>query len=605
MKQLFILLSLLFLSITFTQAQQTTTDDYSDYSYLWDKSSKKKKDKKKPTESTVSSPAISIVAADTTKNQTKKAPSDSTLQRSVVSQMTDSLQVEPEPIFEILDTLQKEQIVVTDTIKKKSTEVPLDTLKKEKPIVRDSIRTEPEPQKTEITEENIKPEKVKRQKAEPPVFGDFRSGPATGSDGSVFNGGFTFTQIGDQYYAGLVLNPELNFGKVGVGLNVPILYGLKDQKVRTEIFKDGVGAARLITYLRMGIQKSTPIYFKVGQLNNTMIGFGGLVNNYTNSTSFEKRTIGLHYDINFKGFVGLEGMYSDFTPGSFNLLAIRPYVRPLIYSGLPIVNTLEVGTTILQDKDQTDLTPGDENTDSYSFTKDGIGAFGLDAGMTLLRIPFIQIDLFANYSRLSVSSKALTDSLALSTDKAMADGFKNGNGASVGFNFRFNFIADLFSTDLRIERLANSEHYQSQFFDATYQTNKDAKIYGLGASQKMSGIYGSLTGQVFKKVLIGGSLMLPDNISEETPAVVRINADLDRLANKFSMHGSYIKGNLTTLDDAFTFDERSLAKIRFIYHLNRFLATGVDYYWAFVPDGEGGYRADKYISPYFGLSISF
>lgn len=605
MKQLFILLSLLFLSITFTQAQQTTTDDYSDYSYLWDKSSKKKKDKKKPTESTVSSPAISIVAADTTKNQTKKAPSDSTLQRSVVSQMTDSLQVEPEPIFEILDTLQKEQIVVSDTIKKKSTEVPLDTLKKEKPIVRDSIRTEPEPQKTEITEEIVKPEKVKRQKAEPPVFGDFRSGPATGSDGSVFNGGFTFTQIGDQYYAGLVLNPELNFGKVGVGLNVPILYGLKDQKVRTEIFEDGVGAARLITYLRMGIQKTTPIYFKVGQLNNTMIGFGGLVNNYTNSTSFEKRTIGLHYDINFKGFVGLEGMYSDFTPSSFNLLAIRPYVRPLIYSGLPIVNTLEVGTTILQDKDQTDLTPGDETTDTYLFTKDGIGAFGLDAGMTLLRIPFIQIDLFANYSRLSVSSKALTDSLALSTDKAMADGFKNGHGASVGFNFRFNFIADLFSTDLRIERLANSEHYQSQFFDATYQINKDAKIYGLGASQKMSGIYGSLTGQVFKKVLIGGSLMLPDNISEETPAVVRINADLDRLANKFSLHGSYIKGNLTTLDDAFTFDERSLAKIRFIYHLNRFLATGVDYYWAFVPDGKGGYRADKYISPYFGLSISF
>ena len=99
--------------------------------------------------------------------------------------------------------------------------------------------------------------------------------------------------------------------------------------------------------------------------------------------------------------------------------------------------------------------------------------------------------------------------------------------------------------------------------------------------------------------------MIPDEITAETPAVVRVNADLDRLADKFSFHGSYIKGGLTDLNDTFTFDERSLAKLRVIYHLNKFLATGLDYYWAFTPTGDGSYKPEKYVSPYFGLSIAF
>lgn len=187
----------------------------------------------------------------------------------------------------------------------------------------------------------------------------------------------------------------------------------------------------------------------------------------------------------------------------------------------------------------------------------------------------------------------------------MSDGFQDGTGASVGVNFRFHFIADLLSTDIRIERLNYSDHYLPQFFDATYEINKDAKIYALGAAEKMSGFYGSLTGHILKKVQLGGSLMIPDDITEATPATVRVNADLDRLADKFSFHGSYIKGNLTDLGDTFKFDERSLAKLRVVYHLNKFLAAGFDYYWAFTPTADGGYKATKYVSPYFGLSIQF
>jgi len=574
-------------------AQDTEEDPYADYSYLWEDTKKKKKKKKKndaPEVKTV--PDYEPVQPEEEVIYTP--PADTLIDESPV----DSLQQEEELRLDSLEEAPQEEV-----------QYPVDSL--DTPIEKEPLEEvdEEEDQEPEI-EKAPKEKKERKDRSGAPPVQDFRSGMGTESGGGSFDGGLTVTQIDDQYFVGLVLNPEFSIGKVGVGLNVPVLYGLDDQSIRTEIFKDGVGAARLITYIRYGVQKADPVYVKVGQLNNTMVGFGGLINNYTNSTSFEKRKVGLHYDLNVKGLAGIDGVYSDFSPGSFNLFAIRPYVRPMAWTPIPIVRTFEFGATIVRDKDQSKIVTSDSTSTSYLFTRNGIGAFGLDMGVTLLRVPFIQIDLFATYSKLNVTSEALTDSLesnytTTNEPSIMSDGFKNGSGASVGINFRFHFIADILSTDVRIERLNYSDHYLPQFFDATYEINKDARIYALGGAEKMSGFYGSLTGHILKKVQLGGSLMIPDDVTEATPATVRVNADLDRLADKFSFHGSYIKGNLTDLGDTFKFDERSLAKLRVIYHLNKFLAAGFDYYWAFTPTADGGYKPTKYVSPYFGVSVQF
>ena len=431
---------------------------------------------------------------------------------------------------------------------------------------------------------------------------DFRAPLTPESQGGSFTGGFTYTEIGDEAFVGMVLSPEFKFGKVGVGLNVPILYGLDDKSIRTEIFKDGVGPARLIRYVRYGIQKRDPLYVKVGQLDGTMIGYGGLVNNYSNSTSFEKRKVGLHFDTNWKGFVGLEGMYSDFDPASLNLLVARPYVRPMAFTGIPIVRTFEIGATFVTDKDQTSFSTSDSTSSSYAFTSQGVSAFGVDAGFTVLKVPFIQIDLFATYSKLIIENDSLQ---ALSTVLLGDDSFKAGSGMSFGTNFRFHFIANVLSTDIRIERLIYQDHYFPQFFDAVYELNKDAKLLTLINAEKKNGTYASLTGHILQKVKLGGSVMVPDYYSSDEPATVRLFADMERLANKFSFHGSYIKGNLDWFGDAFKLDERSLAKLRFIYHVNRFLATGVDYYYAFTQVEDGSYQATKTVMPYVGVSIDF
>jgi len=539
--------------------QEPQTDPFSDYSYLWDKPKKEKKQKKDKHQEIVKPAA-----------------------------QPDSLSLG--------DTTKIENAFIIDSTKVEGTA----GIGQEQ-LLQDSI--------SQVAKDEKKAERQSKMADKEPAE-NFRAGLPPLNSSSSINGGFTYTVIDGKAYVGLVLAPEFSIGKVGVGLDVPILYGLDDKSIRTEMFKDGVGALRLIRYVRYGAQKVDPVYIKVGALGGTMIGFGGLVNNYTNSVSYEKRKIGLHYDFNIKGLVGIEGMYSDFDFSSFNLFAIRPYVRPLSMMPIPIISSLEIGATFIKDKDQTALFGSslNGNSSTYVFTKEGIGAFGIDAGLTLLRVPFIQIDLFAGYSKLNVATDALLDSLdkinQVTPFSQLDDGFKNGDGYSAGLNFRLNFIADIFKTDIRIERLSYSEHYLPQFFDATYEINKDAKILTLAYADKMKGIYASLTGHVLQKMTLGGSILLPDQISSTSPAVVSLYAQVHKLANKFSLDARYIKGGLTDLGDAFSLDERSLAKVRFTYHLNKFLVTGVDYFWSFTPT-ESGYKATKFVSPFVGFSIQF
>ena len=591
-----VLAALFFCSTTLVAQETSAEDPFADYSYLWEKDSKKKKKKKDKSTKAEEKPAA-LPGADLIQPQSNVSdtiPASST-------QPLDSLSADS-PAADSPAAIQADTLQPVDTLPPMEQAFPVDTTDVQAEPVEEIIDESPD------ADENLKEKKEKRERRETaPVPEDFRAGlPADENSKGSFTGGVTYTKIGDESFVGMMLSPEFKIWKVGIGLNVPVLYGLESKKIRTEIFEGGVGAARLVRYLRLGNQKRDPYYVRVGELTNTMIGFGGLINNYSNTTSYEKRKVGLHYDFNVLGLAGLEGMYSDFDPASLNLLAVRPYVRPLAWTIIPVARTLEIGATIIRDKDQTRQPLSDSTYRVNSFTADGIGAFGLDAGINLLRIPFIQIDAFFNYSRLNVSTSALTDSLTvLYTAEGNPQEFTNGSGVSGGINFRFHFIANILSTDVRIERLSYNNHYLPQFFDVSYEMNKDARLLSLRNAPKMSGIYGSLTGHVLDKVQLGGSLLLPDAVSDESPAVLRLNADLERLGDKVSLHGSYIKANLSDLADAFKLDDNSLAKVRFIYHMNKFLAVGVDYYWAFAPTEDGSYEATHYVAPYFGVSVKF
>jgi len=279
----------------------------------------------------------------------------------------------------------------------------------------------------------------------------------------------------------------------------------------------------LIRYLRYGVKKRDPFYIRMGDITGAYLGYGILMNNYTNAVSFERRKLGLNFDVRIAGIFGVEGIYSDVNVSSLNLLGIRPYVRPFAKTPIPVVRSLEFGGSYVTDRDQTsqvELT--DEETivrNKTVFFDQGMSAWSADMGVTFLKIPFITVMGAVQYAKLLRNN---SDSLATYFDTQitsgaadgtpLADGYQQGDGLSIGINAKMNFIGNLLNVDARIDRLWYSDHFLPQFFDASYEMNKDLRMISLGTAEKMQGIYGVLSATALDKVRVSGSLLMPSQL---------------------------------------------------------------------------------------------
>ena len=295
-------------------------------------------------------------------------------------------------------------------------------------------------------------------------------------------------------------------------------------------------------------------------------------------------------DLNYKGIVGVEALYSDIK--DVNLLGIRPYVRPLRKTIIPIVKTLEFGASFVVDKGK--------NADSTGFflQQKGMQANSFDAGVTFLNTGFIKL---VGYSQISKLKRVQSDTLdAYLTANSLTYG--DGKGTSVGLSGNMR-LAGAVILNARIERLWYQNNYLPQFFDAIYEINKDSKILALSSAAQQQGIYGNLSLMLFSKFRVNGALLLPDQISAESPALVQVGLEAAKLADKLTISGNYIKGGLLNLNDAFTLDQRSLANFNIVYQLAPFFYVGTDYRWTFAKLEDGSIEATDYIRPFFGLSF--
>jgi len=424
---------------------------------------------------------------------------------------------------------------------------------------------------------------------------------------------FGYTNIAGQDYIGLRVQPELNIGKFGVGLDIPVLFNMATGAFKADEYKDGVAWLRLIRFLSWGVKKRDDLYIKVGDISGAYLGYGMLINNYSNSISYEKRKIGAEVDYCWNDFVGIEVIYSDFDVSSFNMLGIRPYVRPLSFTGIPVLKTWDVGISMVTDRDNTGpMVATDPNsvTNYFLGTGGAMNGFAVDMGITLLNIRPARLVLYGSGAMLAKNKStglqtALNDSIQSGTqvfaDKAQAYG--DGYGISVGLDFRFKILGNVLRVDSRIERMWYTDNFIPQFFDYNYEVNKDARILSLVTAEQKAGIYGDLGFSVLQKIRVSGGLMMPDRLDETNPALLRLELDASKLISKVILKGSYIKGGLTTFDDVFMLDGRSQMYVRAAYKILPFLVAGVDYRWSWATNSQGKFIPTSYWTPYIGFNI--
>jgi hypothetical protein len=205
----------------------------------------------------------------------------------------------------------------------------------------------------------------------------------------------------------LALKPEINFGKFGLGFDLTVHFNLKlgTGQEGVEFYQpDWIPSAAgknifelylpKIAFARWGV-KGDPIYAKLGSFEDGTLGNGFIMGNYANTRFLpESRIFGLAFDLdgalfNFP-YIGFEGFIGNLARA--DVLGGRLFVRPLIGTELPIFKNLQIGATLVVDREPYlyDSNPGNDSDGS-------VAVAGGDFRLPILGTPVVSMAAFGDF----------------------------------------------------------------------------------------------------------------------------------------------------------------------------------------------------------------
>jgi len=275
--------------------------------------------------------------------------------------------------------------------------------------------------------------------------------------------------IGDMVYSRWVFTPEMNFGKLGLGLYLPAvfspevgIFGFKNWENHDEWdftdWKDGIHDFITKFYYVSWGQFGEPIYFKVGSIDNFFLGHGFIVDNYSNMIYFpEEVTVGMQFNMDAR-FAGMETMVADFS--RFQLFGGRFFLRPIGRGEFP----LAFGVTAVHDYPKPDQSVWPSGTTSEDQLP-RILVFGADMDLPILNLNVFRMILYADAAKLGYMYKEVPTGLVDVNPGAL--GFVDGLGIGAGL---MGTIAKLFK--YRVEYRYIMGYYEPGMINSTWENRR-------------------------------------------------------------------------------------------------------------------------------------
>ncbi len=407
---------------------------------------------------------------------------------------------------------------------------------------------------------------------------------------SQISGGLGISWINGTPYYMIGVMPDLSFGKIGVGLDLTLHISTTDGTIQKVDWSNGA-YRKIIRYVSWG-QRHDPVYARVGQLDMATIGHGFIVYDYNNSASYDDRTIGAELNLDFTKF-GFETMYGDFqTPG---LMGGRAYVRPLKFTQLasvPIIGGFELGATYVTDQNPySGVVNASYNQitqrDSVITNKGKIAEFGFDAGLPLLRIPFVDVDLYYDYAKI----------------------VNFGSGSAVGLLADFNGL-ELAKVSLKVERQFIGDKFIPEYFNQFYELDRYtpnakpfiSKAQMLDSMKASSGWYGQIMVAILQNFqIVGGYRGIAD---DPQGGLLHLETRFPSVVPMIAFSAGYDRRGVQNFGDVFKLDNRSLLYTFFGYKPYPFMTVGFNYYWTFIPE-NGTYSIQRRVEPRVMFNFSF
>ena len=375
----------------------------------------------------------------------------------------------------------------------------------------------------------------------------------------LYGGGLTF--IGSDAYIRLQLQPDIPLGKIGIGLDLILLYnpyaeGDEPQILAEdgEIWDNPSTWLRLIRYVRYA-HPYDPFHFRFGELDYLTIGHGSIMSGYSN---YNRRGLRLNLR-NSENRYGIETMMNDIgNPTIFGGRAfLRPFQRP---ENNNLLTRFELGATYL-----TDINPN-----LHEEGEKPLSAVGLDVGFPIFETSTFRLDLYDDIAFLntlenndSETEIALTEENSVTTDLAW------GNSVGIGFSF----IQTLF----KIEYRTFGEGYIPSVFDYTYESEKSLspqpgmpQFLGLETDTELRrGFFSQLIWHPLPQVHFLGTL--EDYTNSEPKLYMGITES--GLVPRFSVRAFYTKRDIgegaetNFFGDLFDLDEKSAFSLEVRYEV--------------------------------------
>ena len=293
----------------------------------------------------------------------------------------------------------------------------------------------------------------------------------------LYGGGLTF--IGTSPYIQLQAQPDVSLGKVGIGLDLVVLYNPYATDAGSQFLaEDGESWDSPSTWLRLiryvsYAQPYDPFYFRLGELDYLTIGHGSIMSGYSN---YDRRGLQVNLRKSNNRY-GVETVVNDLgNPLIFGgRLFYRPFLRP---ENNNFLTRFELGGTYL-----TDIDPNPQEVG-----EDPLVALGVDAGFPLIERSTFRLDLYNDFAVLNTLSpkpedmfedpeeplemesveqeptRRLESAPIGGEDTTPAKEFAWGNAVGVGFTF----TKALFKLEYRVL----GEGYIPSIFDYTYESAK-------------------------------------------------------------------------------------------------------------------------------------
>ena len=167
-------------------------------------------------------------------------------------------------------------------------------------------------------------------------------------DALSMDAGFGAVTIDGQLYNQIALRPDISVGKLGVGLDV-VIYMDQDGNIREEEWNDYKDIIDKVMYVRWG-EQGDPLYIRVGTLDNVVLGYGLLMNGYSNMMEYPSvRKTGHHIGVKFGNF-GIENVVANYKEFSFSGESTGLGIMGL--RGTFSLGKLTFGSTLIMDNNQ-------------------------------------------------------------------------------------------------------------------------------------------------------------------------------------------------------------------------------------------------------------